>query len=247
MINRYQILIEYDGTNFFGWQIQKKGNSVQKKIQDTLSKLLKEKIIVQGAGRTDSGVHAIEQSAHFDTKKEILNINNLIKSLNFFLNKKNISIKGLKKKTLNFHARYSAKKRIYVYLIRNHLSPSVINTNREWHIIKNLDLDMLKKGARKYIGTHDFSTYRASNCNSKSAVRTISKVSVSKSKNLIIITFESKSFIKSQVRSMVGCLKYLGEKKWTIKKFVEVFKSKKRINCAPLAPPHALYLKKIIY
>ena len=123
----------------------------------------------------------------------------------------------------------------------------MINTNREWHIIKNLDLKILKKGARKYIGTHDFSTFRASNCNSKSAVRTISKVSVSKNKNLIIITFESKSFIKSQVRSMVGCLKYLGEKKWTIKKFVEVFKSKKRINCAPLAPPHALYLKKIIY
>ncbi len=247
MMNRYQILIEYDGSNFLGWQIQKKGNSIQKKIQDTLSKLLKERIIVQGAGRTDRGVHAIEQSAHFDTKKKISNKSNLIKSLNFFLNKKSISIKGLKKKTLNFHARYSARKRIYIYLIRNHISPSVINTNREWHIIKNLDLKILKKGASKYIGTHDFSTYRASNCNSKSAVRTISKVSVSKNKNLIIITFESKSFIKSQVRSMVGCLKYLGEKKWTIKKFVEVFKSKKRINCAPLAPPHALYLKKIIY
>ena len=123
----------------------------------------------------------------------------------------------------------------------------MINTNREWHIIKNLDLKILKKGARKYIGTHDFSTFRASNCNSKSAVRTISKVSVSKNKNLIIITFESKSFIKSQVRSMVGCLKYLGEKKWNLKTFERVLKSKKRELCAPPAPPEGLFLSRIIY
>ena len=102
MMNRYQILIEYDGSNFFGWQIQKKGNSIQKKIQDTLSKLLKEKIIVQGAGRTDSGVHAIEQSAHFDTKKKISNISNLIKSLNFFLNKKKNFYQRIKKKNIKF-------------------------------------------------------------------------------------------------------------------------------------------------
>ena len=246
-MNRYQILIEYVGTKYIGWQIQDNGVSIQKTLQLILSKLLKQKIIVFGSGRTDKGVHAIEQSAHFDVTNKILNINKLIKSLNFFLNKKKISIKNIKKRTMSFHARHSAKERTYIYLIRNSISSSVINNHREWHIIKNLDLNMLKKGARKYIGTHDFSTFRASNCNSKSAVRTISKVSVSKSKNLIIITFESKSFIKSQVRSMVGCLKYLGEKKWTIKKFVEVFKSKKRINCAPLAPPHALYLKKIIY
>ena len=246
-MNRYQILIEYDGSNFFGWQIQKKGNSIQKKIQDTLSKLLKERIIVQGAGRTDRGVHAIEQSAHFDTKKEILSINNLIKSLNFFLNKKSISIKGLKKKTLNFHARYSAKKRVYVYLIRNHLSPSVINTNREWHIIKNLDLNMLKKGARKYIGTHDFSTFRASNCNARNPVKTMRRISVIKKENVIKIRFISQSFLKSQVRSMVGSLKLLGEKKWTLNKFKNSFKSKNRKNCAPLAPPYGLYLERVTY
>ena len=246
-MNRYQILIEYDGTNFFGWQIQKKGNSIQKKIQDTLSKLLKEKIIIQGAGRTDSGVHAIEQSAHFDTKKKISNKSNLIKSLNFFLNKKSISIKGLKKKTLNFHARYSAKKRIYIYLIRNHISPSVININREWHIIKPLDISLLNAGTKKLIGTHNFSTFRASNCNSKSAKRTINKIQVIKKKNLIKIRFASKSYLKSQIRSMVGCLKYLSEKKWSLQKFQNVLESCERQNCAPLAPPHGLYLEKIKY
>ena len=116
-MHRYQILIEYVGTSFVGWQIQKKGNSIQKTIQLILCKLLKKKIILHGSGRTDSGVHALEQSAHFDVKNKIYNIQKLIKSLNFFLNKKMISILKIKKKNLNFHARYSAKERSYIYLI----------------------------------------------------------------------------------------------------------------------------------
>ena len=116
---RYQILIEYVGTSFVGWQIQKKGNSIQKTVQSALSKLLKQKIILYGSGRTDAGVHALEQSAHFDVKNKILNIEKMIKSLNFFLNKKMISIINIKKKKLNFHARYSAKERSYIYLIQN--------------------------------------------------------------------------------------------------------------------------------
>ena len=244
---RYQILIEYVGTNFRGWQIQKKGKTVQGILQDKISKLLKEKIIIFGAGRLDVGVHAEEQSAHFDIQEKIINIPNLIKSLNFFLNKNQISILKIKKKNLNFHARYSAKKRTYKYLIRNNLSPSVINKNREWHIINILDIEILRKGAKKFVGTHDFSTFRASNCNAKSPIRTIYKVKVTKNKSSIEIKFVSKSFLKSQIRSMVGCLKYLAEKKWTLKKFSRVFKSKKRSNCAPLAPPCGLYLEKITY
>ena len=246
-MTRYQILLEYVGTSYNGWQLQKNGLSVQKCVQLALSKLLKEKIIVFGAGRTDSGVHAIEQSAHFDLKNKILNTSTLIKSLNFFLNKKNISIKKIKKKTIRFHARHSAKKRSYIYLIRNNLSQSVINYNREWHIINNLDLNSMKIGAKKLVGTHNFSTFRASNCNSNSPVKTIYKIKISKNKSLIKINFISQSFLKSQVRSMVGCLKYLGEKKWSLKKFEKVLKSKKREYCAPLAPPHGLYLEKVTY
>ena len=244
---RYQILIEYVGTYFVGWQIQKKGKSIQKIVQSILSKLLKEKIILYGSGRTDAGVHASEQSAHFDIKKKIQNIDKTIKSLNFFLNSKMISIIKIKKKNFNFHARYSAKERIYVYLIQNRLSPSTINKDREWHIRKKLDINLIKKGCKKLVGTNDFSTFRASNCSAKSPIRTINAILVSKSKNCIKLKFKSKSFLKNQVRSMVGCLKYLGEGKWDLKKFETVFIKKDRTKVAPPAPACGLYLEKIIY
>tara|TARA_B100000886_G_scaffold309229_1_gene243273 strand:- start:119 stop:481 length:363 start_codon:yes stop_codon:yes gene_type:complete len=118
---------------------------------------------------------------------------------------------------------------------------------REWHVIKNLDIAIMKKGAKKFLGTHDFSTYRSSGCDSINPIKTIEKFTIKKNKTLISIDIISKSFLKSQVRSMVGCLKCLGEKKWTLKKFEKVLKSKNRELCAPLAPPHGLYLKKITY
>tara|TARA_B100000686_G_C16703145_1_gene924643 strand:+ start:435 stop:1175 length:741 start_codon:yes stop_codon:yes gene_type:complete len=244
---RYQILVEYIGTSFVGWQAQKKGISIQKVIQSVLSKLLKHKILLYGSGRTDAGVHALEQSAHFDLKNEIQNIEKLVKSLNYFLNPKKISVINIKKRNLNFHARFSAKERSYIYLIRNRISPSIINKNKEWHIRKKLDLDLIRKGSKKLIGIHDFSTFRSSNCNANSPIRTLNKVLISKSKTQIKFNFKSRSFLKNQVRSMVGCLKFLGEKKWTIKKFEKVMKSKNRKNCAPPAPAHGLYLEKVIY
>ena len=244
---RYQILIEYVGTPFVGWQIQKKGKSVQKTIQLTLSKLLKQKIILYGSGRTDAGVHSLEQSAHFEVKNEIKKIDKIIKSLNFFLNKSMISIINIKKKNINFHARYSAKERIYLYIINNRFSPSTINKDREWYIRKKLDISLIKKGAKKLVGTHDFSTFRSSNCSAKSPIRTINEIIISKSKNRIKLKFKSKSFLKNQIRSMVGCLKYLGEKKWNLKKFENVITNKDRKKVAPPAPAYGLYLEKIIY
>ena len=244
---RYQILIEYVGTSFVGWQIQKKGNSIQKTVQSALSKLLKQKIILCGSGRTDAGVHALEQSAHFDVKNKIQNIEKIIKSLNFFLNKKMISIINIKKKKINFHARHSAKERTYLYIIQNRLSPSTLSKDREWHIRKKLDITLIKKGSKNLIGTHDFSTFRASNCSAKSPVRTINEIIVSKSNNRIKLKFKSKSFLKNQVRSMVGCLKYLGEKKWNLKKFQNIIVMKDRKKVAPPAPACGLYLEKIIY
>ena len=246
-MHRYQILIEYVGTPFVGWQIQKKGKSVQKTIQLTLSKLLKQKIILYGSGRTDAGVHSLEQSAHFDIKNKIQNIDKMIKSLNFFLNKTMISIINIKKKNINFHARYSAKERIYLYIINNRFSLSTINKDREWHIRKKLDIALIKKGSKKLVGTHDFSTFRASNCSAKNPIRTINEIIVRKSKNRIKLKFKSKSFLKNQVRSMVGCLKYLGEGKWDLKKFETVFIKKDRKKVAPPAPACGLYLEKIIY
>ena len=244
---RYQILIEYVGTYFRGWQVQKKGKTIQGLIQDKISKLLKEKIILIGSGRTDTGVHAIEQSAHFDCKNKIEKFDKFLKSLNHFLNEDGVSILKIKKKNNSFHARYSAKMRIYTYFIINRKSRPVLDSNRGWHIIKELDLIAMKKGAKKLVGTKDFSAFRASTCRAKSPIKTMKLIKIKSFDNKIEIEFRSQSFLQQQVRSMVGCLKYLGEKKWTIKKFESVIKSKKRTLCAPPAPPEGLYLKRVIY
>ena len=246
-MNRYQILIEYVGTRFIGWQIQPKGKSIQKLIQLKISKLLKEKIKLVGSGRTDAGVHAIEQSAHFDTKNKIENLNKFLKSINFFLNPALVSIKKIRKRNSTFHARFSAKERIYKYIIFNRVSVPSIEKGRGWHIRKKLDLKLMKEGSKKLLGKHDFSTFRASSCNATSPIRTIKSINIKKVKEKIEIKFISQSFLQQQVRSMVGCLKYLAEKKWDLKKFEKILKSKKRNLCAPPAPPHGLFLEKIIY
>jgi len=246
-MHRYQILIEYVGTNFFGWQIQPKGKSIQKLIQIKLSKLLKEKVSLVGSGRTDSGVHAIEQSAHFDCKKEIQNLDKFLKSINHFVNDMYVSIINIKKKNLNFHARFSAKQRVYKYIIFNRLSRPSIEKERGWHIIKELDVSLMKKGAKKLLGAKDFSTFRSSSCNAKNPFRTMKSIKIKSNRGRIEIQFKSQSFLQQQVRSMVGCLKYLAEKKWDLKKFDQVFKSKKRTLCAPPAPAEGLFLEKVIY
>ena len=246
-MHRYQILIEYVGTNFVGWQIQSKGKSIQKLIQTKFSRILKEKILIIGSGRTDSGVHATEQSAHFECKKKIKNLDKFLKSANHFVNNMNISIIKIKKKNLDFHARFSAKQRIYKYIIFNRLSRPSIEKERGWHIINKLDISLMKKGAKKLLGTKDFSTFRSSSCNAKSPIRTMQSIRIKSMKGKIEIQFKSQSFLQKQVRSMVGCLKYLAEKKWDIKKFDFVFKSKKRTLCAPPAPAEGLFLEKVIY
>ena len=246
-MHRYQILIEYVGTNFVGWQIQSNGNSIQKLIQIKLSKLLKEKISLVGSGRTDAGVHAIEQSAHFDCKKKIKNLDKFLKSINHFVNNMSVSIINIKKKNIKFHARFSAKQRVYKYIIFNRLSRPSIDKERGWHIIKKLDISLMKKGAKKLLGTKDFSTFRSSSCNAKSPIRTMKAIKIKSTKGRVEIQFKSQAFLQQQVRSMVGCLKYLAEKKWNLKKFNLVLESKKRTLCAPPAPAEGLFLEKVIY
>ena len=243
----YQILIEYVGSRFVGWQIQKNGLSVQETIQKNLQKVVKKKITIYGSGRTDAGVHAKEQSAHFKTDFKIKDEKNFIKSLNYFLSKSDISILKIKKKNNIFHARHSAKKRIYKYFIVNRAGSLAIEKNKAWHIRKKINIQLMKKGANLLKGTHDFSTFRASSCGAKSPIRTIKNITISKSSNKIALTFVSRSFLQQQVRSMVGALKYLGSGKWTLDYFKKVFLSKKRSMCASPAPPHGLYLNKIVY
>ena len=244
---RYQILIEYVGTNFRGWQVQKKGKTIQGLIQAKISKLLKEKILLIGSGRTDTGVHAIEQSAHFDCKNQIKETDKFLKSVNHFLNKDGVTVLKIKKRNTNFHARFSARMRVYKYIIINRLGGPVLEKDRAWHIMKELNLKTMKKAAKKLVGTKDFSTFRASSCRARSPIKTMKLVKIKSLKNKMEIEFRSQSFLQQQVRSMVGCLKYVGEKKWSLKKFENVMKLKKRVLCAPPAPPQGLFLVRIIY
>ena len=243
----YQITVEYLGTNFVGWQFQKNGLSIQEVLETALSKYLKENIRITGSGRTDSGVHASEQSAHFKSKNNIKNRRIFINSLNFFLKKHPVSILNIQKRSNNFHARHSAKERTYKYFVINRPSSLVLNKNKAWHIKKKLDVKLMKKGAAILKGTHNFSTFRASSCQAKSPIKTLKKPLIKKSKNMIVFTFQSKSFLQQQVRSMVGSLKYLGEGKWDLREFKKVFLSKQRSMCAPPAPAHGLYLVKVRY
>ena len=246
-MDKYHIKIEYDGSKFVGWQYQNNGISVQEVLQKAFFKFLKEKVTVYASGRTDAGVHAIEQSAHLELKKKIINKEVFLNSINFYLKKYPVSVLSIKKKENTFHARYSAKKRTYKYIILNRNSPSPLNKNRAWFIKKKLDINLIKKALKILKGTHDFSTFRASSCQAKSAIKTLDSATFKKLGEIIEITFSSKSFLQQQVRSMVGAIKYVGEKKWTLKQFKNNFKSKRRVNCAPPAPACGLYLKKVTY
>jgi len=245
-MQRYKLKIEYDGTLFVGWQFQKNGLSIQEVIQKALFNLSKEKVVVTGAGRTDSGVHALAQVAHFDLQKKIEQ-KFFLPAINQHIGNKPITILKINKTNKKFHSRFNAKKRTYQYVIINRESPLTLQKNKAWHIRKKLDVNVMKTGAKLLLGTHNFSTFRSSSCTAKSPIKTMEKISIKKNKDNIILNFTSRSFLQKQVRSMVGCIKYLGSGKWNINDFKKSFKSENRIKCAPPAPACGLYLKKILY
>jgi len=245
-MQRYQIIIEYDGTPFVGWQFQKNGLSIQEVLQNAIFKLSKERVIVTGAGRTDSGVHALAQVAHFDLKRKIKK-KNFLPGINQHIGNKPVTVLKINKISKKFHARFDAKKRTYQYIIINRQSPLALQKNKAWHIRKKLNVQTMKKGAKLLLGTHDFSTFRSSSCGAKSPFKTMKKISIKKNKDKITLKFTSKSFLQQQVRSMVGCIKYLGDGKWNLYTFKKSLKSKNRTKCAPPAPACGLYLKKVSY
>ena len=243
----YLIKIEYEGTNFVGWQSQKNGKSIQDSIEKALKKVLGSKIKIIGAGRTDKGVHAYSQVANFKIKEKIDNKKIFLDSINFFLKEELISILDVIKQKKDFHARFSAKLRTYEYLIINRQGTLSIYKNKAWHVKKKIDLSLMKKGAKLFEGSHDFSTFRSASCSAKSPLKKIYPIKISKVSEIIKIRISSKSFLQNQVRSMVGCLKYLSTYKWSFNDFKKAFKSKERNNCAPPAPASGLYLLNIKY
>ena len=245
-MERYKIKVEYDGTPFVGWQFQKNGQSIQEVLQNAIFNFSKEKVVVTGAGRTDSGVHAIAQIAHFDLKKKFSK-KKFLSGINQHIGNKPVTILKINKVNKRFHSRFDAKERTYQYVIVNRESPLALQKNKAWHIRKKLDIKNMKKVEKLLLGTHNFSTFRASSCGAKSPIKTIKKILIKKRKDKITLQFTSRSFLQQQVRSMVGCIKYLGEGKWSIDDFKKSFKSKNRLKCAPPAPACGLYLSKIKY
>ena len=245
-MQRYKIKIEYEGTPFVGWQFQKNGRSIQEVLQKAIFNFSKERVVVIGAGRTDSGVHALAQVAHFDLKKKIER-KNILPAINQNIGNKPVTILKINKINKKFHARHDAKRRTYQYLIINRQSPLALQKNKAWHIRKKLDVKAMIRGAKVLLGTHDFSTFRAASCGAKSPIKTMEKILIKKNKDKITLQFTSRSFLQQQVRSMVGCLKYLGEGKWNLNDFKNSFQSVNRSKCAPPAPACGLYLKNINY
>ncbi len=241
----YKIILEYEGTKFVGWQQQENGNSIQGAVQDALFKLSGNKTNVFGAGRTDAGVHAYAQVASFKLEKEI-ETDVIRDGLNQHLRPNLISILVAEKVDEEFHARFSAKKRLYEYRIINRRSPLTINANRAWCVHKKLNFEEMKIQSSFFIGKYDLNAFRSSHCQSKSTIKTIDNFEIKQNDENIIITVSAKSFLHSQVRIMVGTLVDIG--KGNINKTIEaIINSKKRESAGQTAPAKGLYLKRIEY
>lgn len=245
---RVKLIIEYDGTNYVGWQKQRNGRSIQEEIEQCIEQILKKKIDIFVAGRTDSGVHALSQVAHFDIDNE-LNLEKFTSSLNFFLNKsKNaISIIGSCKVSSSFHSRFSAKSRTYLYKVLNRKSPSPILKRRSWFVPYPLNIKSLRNAKTFLEGKHDFNSFRSSQCQAKNSIRKIDTINITKKNQEIHFSFTAKSFLHSQVRIIVGSLINVGRGFWKEHKILEILKKKNRTAAGPTAPPEGLYLQNIKY
>ncbi len=244
-MHNYKIVIEYDGTNFVGWQQQENGQSIQSALQEALVKLSNEKVIIFGAGRTDAGVHAYGQVASFNLNKKI-KTDVIRDGLNQHLRPHPIAVQNAEIVDDNFHARFSAKKRWYEYKIINRRPPLTIDLNRAWCVYKNLDIEKMKSESLSFLGKHDLNAFRSAHCQSKNSMKTIDSVSIKNIDEQIIIEISAKSFLHSQVRIMIGTLVDIA--KGNINKTVlDIINSKQRDIAGQTAPANGLYLKKVEY
>ena len=243
---KYKILIEYDGTNFVGWQRQNNGLSIQSSIEAAIKKISSETVNIFGAGRTDSGVHAKGQVAHFDISKRIP-LDRMRDGLNQHLRPLPISILDAEEATEDFHARFSALLRNYEYLIINRRSPLTLYKNHAWCVFKDLNINNMEKAAINFEGRHDFNAFRSIDCQSSSSIKTIKSCTVEKKERHITIKVSAKSFLHSQVRIIVGTLVEVGKGKILSGNIKNIIESKDRSQAGATAPAHGLYLLKVEY
>lgn len=246
MSYKYKLIVEYDGTPFCGWQRQGGVLTVQRSLEEAVQPLTKESVLISGAGRTDAGVHALGQVAHFETDKE-LGAFRIQECMNAHLVDLPISVLSVEKVDEGFHSRFSALERFYLYKIVNRRSKLAIDINRAWKILKPLDAEKMNHAAQILVGKHDFSSFRGAGCQAESPLKTLNSISVRREGDNIYIEVAAKSFLYHQVRNIVGSLQKVGSGDWSEYKFQEVFESKDRTQADVTAPACGLYFWKVRY
>ncbi|WMT91751.1 tRNA pseudouridine(38-40) synthase TruA [Pelagibacterium sp. H642] len=243
---RYKLTIEYDGTPFVGWQRQADAMSIQEALEEAIEKFSGEAVRTQTAGRTDAGVHARGQVAHFDLTRA-WDPFRISEALNYHLRPHPIAILACEDVGGDFEARFSATARHYEYRILNRRARPAIEEHKVWHVPVPLDAGAMDRAAQVLVGRHDFTTFRSAQCQANSPLRTLDKLNVTREGDAIVITTSARSFLHHQVRSMTGSLKLVGEGRWSADDLKEALKARDRARCGPMAPAAGLYLMRVDY
>jgi tRNA pseudouridine38-40 synthase len=245
-VARWKLTLEYDGRPFAGWQRQDNGPSVQAALEQAILKLTGEDVTVTAAGRTDAGVHALGQVAHADIEKTLAP-DKMRDALNAHLRPHPVAVLEAEIAADDFHARFQARRRHYLYRIVNRRSPLTLDEGRAWQVQNRLDAGAMHEAAQRLVGQHDFTTFRAAECQAKSPVKTLDHLSVARAGQEIRIEASARSFLHHQVRSMVGTLKLVGAGKWSADDIAAALAARDRARCGPVAPPEGLYLVRVDY
>ena len=243
---RYALTIEYDGGPFVGWQRQANGMSVQQRLEEAVFAIDGARRVVHGAGRTDAGVHALGQVAHVDLAR-VWREDRLRDAVNAHLRPSPIAVLSARAVGDDFEARFSARARHYRYVIDNRRAPLALNLGRAWHVKRALDAGAMHAAAQTLIGKFDFTTFRASECQAKSPIRTLDRLDVRRDGEIIEILASAQSFLHNQVRSLVGSLEHVGNGKWRVEDLRHALEARDRARCGQVAPPQGLYLVAVDY
>jgi tRNA pseudouridine38-40 synthase len=243
---RFRLTIEYEGSQYSGWQRQDNAPSVQEALEEAIFNLSTERVTVTGAGRTDAGVHARGQVAHFDLEKEF-SADTIRDALNAHLRPQPIAVVEAARAAVDFHARFSALMRHYEYRILCRRAPPALDRGFVWHVERKLDADAMHNAAQILVGKHDFTTFRSVQCQAKDPIKTLDKLDVSRRGEEIAIYARARSFLHHQVRSFAGSLKLVGEGKWSAKDLQAALNARDRSACGPVAPAEGLTLLKVDY